>query len=304
MDQSNSACLSEEQRNVSIFLGLHAAGLVLLTAVFLTALLSSSIYRMSTWFMFIFSYMFYCTSYLLLGGHNCDSIPPATLCNIQGGLVYAAPVLASFSTLSYVLEIFAGLMKHIRHTKVPPTYIVWLRTVPYVVSAVVLFEALLVALVHEVTPNSDHMYCHITSKIPSTVTAIVIVFPLLGVVILQGLIAVMLSKHWTSFRKLSKRAPDLLSFSALLRIGGFSILMPAIVTILIVASSVESARHPNSSSHSPGWDFVVPTLPLIAALVFGTQKDMLKVWTLQRVPKVVAFVPQESGQGPLKGSSV
>ncbi|KAJ7585069.1 hypothetical protein C8J56DRAFT_949794 [Mycena floridula] len=300
MNPTVSACLPEDRRNVAIFLGLHAAGLVLLSIVFLTALLSTTIQRMSTWFMFIFSYMFYCTSFLLLGGHNCDPIPPATLCNIQAALIYASPVLSACSTLSYVLEIFVGLTTHLWRTKVSPTYIIWLRTVPWVVFGFILIEALVFEVEYEVKPNSDHMFCHVaTSNVPSNMTSIVILFPLLGVLILQGFISVMLSKHWSAFRKISAKSTDVFSTSALLRLGAFSILMPMTVIILIIASTVQTIKYPDMIPRQGGWNLVVPILPITAALIFGTQKDMLKVWVLHPDPKMV----RESGQEPPKGGS-
>jgi len=261
---------------------------------------------LSTWFLFMFSYMFYCISYILLGGHNCDPTPPPTLCHLQAGLVYCAPVLAATSTLSYVLDVFIGLVTHLWQVKVPASYVVWLRTAPIVITVLVLIEALLVALESDVGPNSTHMYCHITSNTPSTVTAIVICFPLILVLMLQAWIAVILSRHWLSFRKLSKQGiPGLLSLAALLRIGGFSVLMPIIVTILTAASIVETVKHPDS--HAAGWDFVLPILPITAALVFGTQKDILKIWSFQKAASAVQAAPLGGPkQGPdseLKGDS-
>ncbi|KAF8150018.1 hypothetical protein B0H34DRAFT_172649 [Crassisporium funariophilum] len=86
---------------IVLFNSLQLFGLVSLSAVLVTAWLSSQIRRASTWFSFVLSWIVSCTSYLLVFGNQTGPEPSAALCLAQATLTYGAPVLTALAGVAF-----------------------------------------------------------------------------------------------------------------------------------------------------------------------------------------------------------
>ena len=80
-------------RLIALFDALYIVGLVSLIAIILTAWLSPTIRRSSTWFMFIWSWVFSSTANTLILGQQMGPEPMTGICLFQAMLVYGSPVL-------------------------------------------------------------------------------------------------------------------------------------------------------------------------------------------------------------------
>jgi hypothetical protein len=72
---------------------LYFIGLFSLLFIIATALLSPSIQRSSTWYMFIWSWIITCISSLILVGQQTGPAPSTAVCLFQAMLIYTTPVL-------------------------------------------------------------------------------------------------------------------------------------------------------------------------------------------------------------------
>lgn len=78
---------------IGVFNALTIMGFLSLGAVLLTALLSSNVRRIPTWYSLFATWMVFAFSYFLLVGQQIGPDPGFGICLTQAGLVYAAPVL-------------------------------------------------------------------------------------------------------------------------------------------------------------------------------------------------------------------
>lgn len=75
------------------FDALNLFAVITLSAIFLTAYFSSQIRRVSTWYLYIFSWAVFSLGYLLILGHQTNSQPGHGICLVQSMFIYATPAL-------------------------------------------------------------------------------------------------------------------------------------------------------------------------------------------------------------------
>lgn len=78
---------------IAAFNGVQLTGLVLLSAVVLTAWLAPTVKRSPAWYNVIISWIFSSSSFLLLMGRQAGPSPPFGLCLVQSMFIYAAPAM-------------------------------------------------------------------------------------------------------------------------------------------------------------------------------------------------------------------
>jgi hypothetical protein len=69
------------------------AGFLSVAIVVVTAWLSPRIYRTSTWYSFMGSWMFFCLSYFVIVGQQVGAEPDFGVCLTQAALIYSAAPL-------------------------------------------------------------------------------------------------------------------------------------------------------------------------------------------------------------------
>lgn len=89
-------------RVVEAFMIMQISGGAGLFIILATAVFSRNVHRYTTWYSFCASWAFSCISYSLLAfsGQQTRTMPDFNLCVVQAALIYAAPVLYGYLSLS------------------------------------------------------------------------------------------------------------------------------------------------------------------------------------------------------------
>ncbi|KAI0715780.1 hypothetical protein C8T65DRAFT_138680 [Cerioporus squamosus] len=271
----------QDLTEVKVFLAFQITGGVGLLAVLLTALFAPKVYRHFTWLNFCITWLIYCVSYILLaftGSQTSPKPPSYPICLTQASLIYAAPVLVAMSTFSLVLQLWFTLSNAMQPPKMKTTRRDCFRNTillvgPYIAWLGFVIAILVIGTLH---PNSvaragHFVYCTIDGGKAGNVTAIVVAVILLVMVGLDIYIATVLYKNWRALRGSDR--PGQLPFSLIVRVAIFSfVCVVGIGCAFVFLSNV---------SYFAG-NIIIALMPLIAFLVFGTQKDIVDVWLFWR----------------------
>ncbi|KAI0671312.1 hypothetical protein C8Q78DRAFT_763833 [Trametes maxima] len=272
----------QEHAELKVFLAFQFTGAIGLLAVLITALFAPKVYRHFTWLNFCITWLIYCISYTMLAfsGQQTRPEPPAyPLCLTQASLVYSAPVLVAMSTFSLVLQLFFTLSSALRP---PPKDSVapraTMRNAFLLLAPYILWLGFIIAILVIGTRNPRSVaragglvYCVIKTGAPGNATAITVAAILLCMVVLDVYIGAVLYKNWRALRGSDR--PGKIPFSLILRVAIFSFFCVVGIGCSFVFLSEVSFFAGNT---------LIALMPLIAFLVFGTQRDILKVWLFWR----------------------
>ncbi|KAF9012135.1 hypothetical protein BDZ89DRAFT_1142997 [Hymenopellis radicata] len=259
---------------VAAFDTMVVIGFVMIAIVLVPAWRSSEICRLKTWFALMIAGLVYSVSYFLIVGRQFGEEPAFGLCLLQASLIYAAPVLTSTFSLSFTVELYVILFDAVRG--VGPGRCEsskWFIAIPLIIYFAVLCEVLVTGLLDhtKIVRNPSHVYCHATVSYPYYVTSIVGLFTFLAVLVLE---VVMLHMLVVTRKELGlHRSTNDAMFPAGLF---FRALLFSLYTALgIVLSAVALA-----STHAlfPYEVLFFPTFCIVVAVIFGTQKDILKFY--------------------------
>ncbi|KAF9463515.1 hypothetical protein BDZ94DRAFT_600816 [Collybia nuda] len=267
-----------ESGHIIIFDALAFLGCFLTVAVLVPALLSPRIKRSETWFGLLMSWLLYSVSYILLIGRQVGPKPSLGLCMFQSALVYATSPLCAAATMCFAFDCFLKLSKISPNGRTIGRKTAKMLVIfPWVLALVIAGEAILsVNDSSKVRRNASHFYCHITSRVPSLVNAIIVVLCILVIIPLEIYTGFLLYRNWTLFKRLSiTRARIALSTLTRLALFSFIISLALFLTIL----SATRIDHPRLG---PAWYMILISLPSFSALCFGIQKDILEAWLFWR----------------------
>ncbi|KAJ6489611.1 hypothetical protein C8R47DRAFT_1195989 [Mycena vitilis] len=269
--------------NTFSFLGVFSLLLVIGTAYF-----SSTVHRSGLWFRHMIAWIIYSVSYLLLLGRQVGPTPPFGLCLVQAALIHAAPTLPTLSALCFVIDLYIGLSAAVhRKRKIRPALAKFLLVFPQLVFTAVILEVLLfIQDAGVVARNPNHLYCHITTPTPSVISAGIVIGT--GVIIfpLEIWIGIVLCRNWVAFRNSPEMGIDpQVSLTMFIRVGLFTV-----ISMTGVGLSSFTLVSPSSN---PYWSLVLPTVPIIASITFGSQEDIMKALVFWR----------ESGPAPAPTSA-
>ncbi|KAJ8692340.1 hypothetical protein PTI98_009662 [Pleurotus ostreatus] len=247
-------------------------GLVLNVLVVSVAYVSRGVQRCRSWYMFMISWIILSLSFLFLLGQQTGPQPIFGICLAQAVLVYAAPPLTAFSTLILVVNLYFGLSGGC--TK--PRFLLLLRQ-PWYASrthpkAHWLDNDSKIGLMNRLKVKRDRtgMYCHIKLATPAIVTFAVIglsVILMVGFIVATGL---MVRKKSASF--VGQKVPaSAIPLGIIIRIGVFTI---APISVLVLEALVMLQSKSVMAMSITAIMYAV--LPLLAALTFGTQADILR----------------------------
>ncbi|KAJ7019913.1 hypothetical protein C8F04DRAFT_323939 [Mycena alexandri] len=261
-----------------IFNCLAVSGLILLLATVVPAALSQNISRSKTWFSMIISWMVYASSYMLILGHQLGPDPPRGICGLQMLFIYACPPLTAFTGLAFVLDVYLRITGALFTNKTNHKYTMALLTVPWALFVVIAAEALIVVGdFAEIQRDPNHMYCHSVVDTQTRVSAFLCVFGLGTALCLEIWTAVILYRNWVRFRHLtgSTKIRDL-RLSSLIRLLVFTLQTS---TGLGLGATVTGQ---NVTEGLALWSAVLPILPVLCGIAFGTQQDILRCWMFWR----------------------
>ncbi|KAJ7233596.1 hypothetical protein B0H12DRAFT_1143295 [Mycena haematopus] len=254
-------------------------GVISLSLIVATAYFSSTVHRSELWYRHIIAWIVYSAAYSVLIGHQNDLIPPFGLCLFQATLIYAVPTFPTLSAFCFVADLYIRLSAVVYNKrKIRPALKTFLAIFPLIVLASVFIEALVVIQdPRTVGFEQNHLYCHVGTSTQSLVSGGIIVATGLLIFPLEIWIAVVLYRNWRSFR--GSRAPDQhLFLTMFIRIVLFTILS-------MVGVSLSSLSIGSPTANKPYWTRLVLTIvPIIAAITFGSQEDMMRSWIFWREP--------------------
>ncbi|KAH8817914.1 hypothetical protein DL96DRAFT_1623741 [Flagelloscypha sp. PMI_526] len=263
---------------ITVFDVLLIVGFVACTAVLLTAWLSKTIIRSRPWYILMGLTSFWSIQYLfLLGNQYTDSPPPRAVCLIQSSFVYAAPPANMFALLGIFLQILLLLVEAV-HKKpgLEGKFSPFIIGLPFLTYLVIFSLALVNGIQHpeNVTRSKDHLTCHHASGPSTFITASLV---LIGCALTFIIEAVTFSIFWRHKEMIHSKT-RLLSFSVAIRSAVFS-LAPLISACISVSRIVQIST---DAPRTPTPDLVMAGLPLVAGLIFGSQRDIIAVWMFWR----------------------
>ncbi|THU83334.1 hypothetical protein K435DRAFT_971613 [Dendrothele bispora CBS 962.96] len=265
---------------LDIFLALQVIGLIGCIIVLFTALFSS-VSRQVTWYNFFISWTIFCISYLLLffagQGHNHE--PPFALCLAQSSLTYAAPPFAAAATLGMVIQLYCNIFTSLTGTRIKRERLwnIVIPLLPYLVFFGVTLESLIVGLVLKEARFSTVSYCSLETVVPGRVTAALVVFLIVPVLVLNVIIYRRLHNHSSALR--TTRAFR----SMFIRVTLFSLFGLISVVAGLLFFFVVFLQ--DSDDGLADLDIVLACIPNAAVLLFGTHKDLLQVWMFWKKDK-------------------
>ncbi|KAE9407161.1 hypothetical protein BT96DRAFT_914772 [Gymnopus androsaceus JB14] len=274
---------SEETESLRIsliwlFNALQIFGLISIGVVTLTALISSRIKRATTWYIFMGGWILWCISFFLLIGNQTDGCPAFGFCLFQAALIYAGPPANACATLAILLELYFSMKSTLNKMENPRWRTIMLLVAPPAVYVMVFLEALVYGLLNpgSVQRDATGMYCGINSGLPAKVSAALVAIFSITMLVYQVLTFTALYKNWIAFRQLQASPQNNnLSLSMIIRVSVYSFLPIMALGLSLVAAILTTS---SSLAH-----IVTATLPGTAALIFGTQRDILRAIICWRI---------------------
>ncbi|KAF7323521.1 hypothetical protein MKEN_00571700 [Mycena kentingensis (nom. inval.)] len=281
------------QMLINTFLALQMLGLIGSIALVLTTTLSSRAARNATWQNFFTSWIISTVSYalLLLAGQAGKATPSFGVCLAQAGLIYGIPSLTAATTFGLIAQIWFSVQTLLLHKiKYERFWIIGILVLPYCMMFGMVLASWVSGMRHpeSVTIIGSGMYCHLShTSLLGRVSAALVAFTLIPTLGLEISICIALRRNWSTFKRMKN------SMSITLRVMLFTL-------IGILAISL-SAVFVFSDNHGASLNIVFACMPVIAVIIFSTQKDILNVWMFWK-PRFAGTGKTLEGSGSGLGS--
>jgi len=262
----------ESNTPIVIFNFTAAGGLAMLLATLFPAMLSPSIHRSKTWFSMIVSWIVYALSYILILGYQSGPEPGRGICVLQMMFIYSTPPLTAISGLAFIIDVHFRITKALFTNGADHKY-TRLMYGPWALFAVVVAAALIaVQDFADIQRNLSGLYCHSNAGVQYLVAAIICAIGLGTALLMIIWTAVILYRNWALFRELSTNMSEReLRLSSLIRIMLFTLM----ATIGLGLSVSGATPH---GGDAEVWNALLPLLPFLCGIAFGTQKDIIRCW--------------------------
>jgi len=253
------------------FVALQLIGGCGLLIVVLTATFGPGVKRYSTWYSFGASWVFSCLSYTLLAfaGQRTGPVPDYALCVVQSALIYAAPSLTGCTTLALVVHMLLNLRRLLANApfRTESGIIAALLIMPYVVWLAEFVGVFVYGFINPETVrrSPNETYCDSSNPMLSKISSMVVLACMVLIIVIQGIIAVRLYRNRSVISGCGK------SITMVIRVMLFSIL-GALALGVAVAYVI-------TWQHDQAFDMILASLPLLAFLIFGSQLDLIRIWT-------------------------
>ncbi|KAF7327694.1 hypothetical protein MKEN_00348900 [Mycena kentingensis (nom. inval.)] len=264
------------------FNALAIIGLTLLTATVLPAALTPGrVPRSAMWFCMITSWMVYSASYILIMGHQAGPQPPSGLCAIQMMTIYAAPPLTATTGISFLVDILLKIKKSLFTNAFGHRYTVTLLILPWVIYLVVAAAALgVISDFSQIRRDTNNLYCHSTQETQARVSAIICIISLVIALLVEFWIIATLYRNWALFRVKKNKMVKELHLASLIRLLLFTLQTSIGLGIGAPAALPKASLNNNDSLTIRSALF--PLLPVMCALTFGSQGDVLSFYAFWR----------------------
>ncbi|KAJ6564728.1 hypothetical protein B0H19DRAFT_1259143 [Mycena capillaripes] len=219
---------SSLQAWVMAFNILSSLGFIFLAVVFFTALLSSNVKRVSTWYCYIVAWMLFCIMPFLVIGHQTHPDPPPSFapCVVNSALMYASRPFAAFGTLSLILQLYLNVSTRLKHREVHQGSLFVLLVIPPILYLITFHSTLILGIVkpNQVKLEPGRFYCHIDQSLPAIVVACFVLLAASACLVIEAMIVILLSQNWRAFRALQIHNEHTISLSIIIRILVFATL--------------------------------------------------------------------------------
>jgi len=258
---------------VDAFISLNIIGLILFSLIVISALIAQlrGGSRHATFFNFCFAWIIFCISYSLmyLAGQKGARPPDHALCVAQSALVYSAPLLASSATITLVTHLMINILMvlatspdKIRSSLISVALVIFPWVIWMAVFVGVLFFGINHATLVQLSPNGT--FCVLAESNLPKLTSIWATIACTVLVAEEVIIGILLYRHRDVFSGVSQ------SFTMAIRMGIFSILGLAGIGVALVYTIT---KHRGIQ-----FDILIAAISPAAAIIFGSQKDILRVW--------------------------
>ncbi|KAH0585206.1 hypothetical protein H2248_008457 [Termitomyces sp. 'cryptogamus'] len=222
------------------------------------------------------AWIFYTISRLLILGHQTGSEPPYGTCLAQAVSVYATPPLCGLSHTCLVIDYYILSSSLTFRKKLPGDWIFRMLLVfPWVIFVLLTYITMLfVAEPSVLIRNGDHFYCVLSTQTMFLVCAVIIFVACMVNTALLTHTAITLHRHWGVFRMSSSNNAHL-SLSMFLRLSIFTSL-----TFLTLGLTIFAVY--GLGTHTAAWATISVAIPILPALVYGTQRDILRTFLFWR----------------------
>jgi len=261
-------------QQLSVFNTLFTIGLILLTLVMLPPVFSRNARRSPLWFTFMGSWLLYCVSGLLLVGNQLGPDPPFALCLVQASLIHSVPTLGSIAGVCFIIDLYLTLRFSLyRSYWIPLRRTPTLLAFPAIGFFALTWLSLGIGLQDHTTVNRlQNMFCHINTGLPTLVGAILSGWSIAIAIGVEIAAALLLYRNRPRLQgeKSTESGPPI-ARSMVIRILLFSLL-----TVLGLALSAVMLFHFDDTDIKG--NFMLPILPIMVAVLFGAQKDIILGW--------------------------
>ncbi|KAK7440061.1 hypothetical protein VKT23_017311 [Stygiomarasmius scandens] len=282
-DLGTGSSLDSQPGIIGVYNFLQVFGLISVLLVFSTAALSPRVRRATIWYIFMFGWIIWCISHLLLVGHQTGGPPARGLCTFQAALVYAGPPANACATLGILLQLYFSVRSTLKQNNSPPLWqTVMVNAAPLITYVCVFLESLLYGglMPERVERDPTGIFCHISTPVPALTSAALVAIFSISMIIFEVITFFLLYHNWSAFRRLRTTSQgSKVSVTMIVRISIFSIL-PMLALGLVVKSTLEDTRL--SQTNDASSNIATATLSGAAGLIFGTQQDLLLEWAFWR----------------------
>lgn len=261
--------------DVKAFITLQLLGGSCIIVILLTATFHPGIKRFRTWSSFMLSWIVSCINYSLLTfvGQQSQEFPTHGLCLVQGALVYSIPTLTGGTVLGLAVHTYLN-MRYILSKVSYPLHVltIYLLVVtPWVVGLMMFIISIVWGAQHPETVRlgKNGTYCHFRDSNFSQITSSVVMALTLSSIVVEAAIGYHLYKQRREILGSGY------SMAMALRVMSFSI-CAAVGLGLSVAWIV-------ASIHGQVFEMVLAVLPIAVVIIFGTQMDLINVWTFGKM---------------------
>ncbi|KAJ7333401.1 hypothetical protein DFH08DRAFT_881155 [Mycena albidolilacea] len=269
---------------IMVFDILSALGFISVALVFLTVLLSPNVKRISTWYLYMLAWWSFTLSPFLVIGHQTHFDPPPSfaLCLVDSALIYASCPFAAFATLSLTLQLYLNITTRMKGGNIRPVSGFVLLAIPLILYLFMFLWTLILGILNpdRVKLEPGGLYCHLDHSPQSIVGAGLVLLATFTALVIEVMIVILLARHWRAFRALQRPREHTVSLSIIIRVLVFAI-FPVIGLGLGFTASVPGF----TDRIFPAYNLFLASLPTAAALIFGSQSDILHVWMFWRVER-------------------
>jgi len=242
------------------------------------AVFCSNVHRSKAWFSMITTMTIFPLLYLLNIGSqfHAEESPPIGLCILQAGFVYAGPPACTTAVLCFITDMTLGLRAMLFKKKRNEFFTSTLIVMPSIIFACIFFEA--IALVNGkrgVHFDFPHMFCESDDKGPQVkISAILTLICLALTICMEVWTIVLLYRNWAAVRSFRRTRTDI-QLGVMIRFGVFTL-------VAGFAAVLGAVALPNNLQGGAVWNIFIVTVPLLAALAFGTRRDIMSVYAFWR----------------------